>query len=72
MPRKQLTPEQQRRHAVDRIVAEVVRRRCDRMPISVMKIGDVYKAAYAADLAGQDIETAVFDAYSRFSSEVQS
>lgn len=51
------------RNAIDRQVDAIVRRRCSGIPIDVMKIGDVFRAAYLAATTGADIESAVVSKY---------
>jgi hypothetical protein len=58
---RQLTKRQQ--NAIDRQVDAIVRRRCSGIPIDIMKIGQVFRAAYLAATTGADIETAVVSKY---------
>jgi hypothetical protein len=62
----------QRKNKIDRQVQEIVCRRCSGMQIDIMDIGEVFKAAYAADSGclGQDVEAAVVEAYARLSQKV--
>jgi hypothetical protein len=56
---------------LDRQINEIVGRRCGGLPIDVLKIGDVFKAGYAAHsgVTGQDVEAAVVETYTRLSRE---
>lgn len=51
------------RNKIDRQVSEIVRRHCSGIPIDVMKIGDVFKAAYVAASTSADLEAAVISKY---------
>jgi hypothetical protein len=59
------------KNKLDRQITEIVQRRCYAMPIDVLKIGDVFKAGYAAHsgVTGQDVEAAVVETYTRLSRE---
>ena len=51
-------------------IAEIVNRRCNRMPISIMDIGKVFNAGKRAKLDGADVEAAVVAEYARCSAAV--
>jgi hypothetical protein len=54
---------------IDRQVADIVQRRCSGMPINILDIAAVFKAAYLADsgVTGEDIESAVVRTYTELS-----
>jgi hypothetical protein len=52
---------------LDRVIEEIVRRRCSGMPISVMDIGKVFRAGYAAHTNAGDVEVAVVTTYTELS-----
>lgn len=51
------------RAKIDRQVESIVRQHCSGLSIDVMKIGEVFKAAYSAALFGADITSAVVAKY---------
>lgn len=51
------------KNLIDKRVEEIVRRRCSGLSINVMDIGKVFDAAYAAVIAGADVEAAVVAKY---------
>ncbi len=51
------------RARIDAAVDAAVRRHCCNVPIDILKIGDVFRAAHAAAAAGADVERAAVVAY---------